>query len=398
VRAIAVDDSGRSAAAVGSVTAAGERARDTAVARRAVTPAELRALAFAGLPGMFDRSAGLFSFRVKPHGDALVREGVSRRYTAITLIGLAPEADTTAREILGGRSVPEAAAALVQSAGDADSIGDLALIAWAATLAGGRTDGLWRQIEARQPVARPHPTVEVAWALSAASVDGTAATAAIRESLAGRIRQAMSRDGLFPHVLQPGSAAGGGRSHVACFADMVYPVLALAQHGASTGDASSTGCAASAAAAMCRLQGGQGQWWWHFDYRTGRVLERYPVYAVHQDSMAPMALFAAGAATGRSHDAAIAKGLDWLTASPELNGGSLIDRRHGIVWRKVARREPGKLSRYLQAGASLLSPALRAPGLDTFFPPRAVDYEDRAYHLGWVLFAWPERRAADWRG
>jgi hypothetical protein len=55
------------------------------------------------------------------------------------------------------------------------------------------------------------------------------------------------------------------------------------------------------------------------------------------------------------------------------------------------------LSRYLQAGASRLSPALRVPGLDLLFPPRAIDYEDRPYHLGWVLYAWPEARVAVWQ-
>jgi hypothetical protein len=79
--------------------------------------------------------------------------------------------------------------------------------------------------------------------------------------------------------------------------------------------------------------------------------------------------------------------------APELGGGSLIDESAGLIWRKVARREPPKLSRFAQAAASRLHPALRAPGLDTLFPPCAVDYEDRPYHLGWLLHAWPAGRA-----
>ena len=75
-------------------------------------------------------------------------------------------------------------------------------------------------------------------------------------------------------------------------------------------------------------------------------------------------------------------------ALPELEGGSLIDDGAGLIWRKVARREPGKLSALLQAAASRLHPRLRVPGLDLLFPP-AIDYEDRPYHLGWVLHAFP---------
>jgi hypothetical protein len=396
VRATAVDDSRPSA------VRAVRRPRAIAGSSSRTAPADLRALALAGLPQMFDREAGIFSFRVRRGGRAIVREGVSRRYTAITLIGLAGEAPAAAREVLGGRSVAETADALARSAGARDSIGDLALIAWACSLAGGSTKAVWRLIEERQPEIHNYPTVEVAWALSAAVADGQPHEARLREALASRLRDAMSLHGIFPHALvrpadrPEATAAASSRAHVSCFADLVYPVLALSQHATLTGDPASTACAVKGAAAMCRLQGAEGQWWWHFDYRTGRVLERYPVYAVHQDSMAPMALFAASRAGGRSYDSEIAKGLRWLASAPELGGASLVDRTAGIVWRKVARREPGKLSRYVQAGASRLSPALRAPGLDVLFPPRAIDYEDRAYHLGWVLYTWPAERAAEW--
>jgi hypothetical protein len=336
VRAIAVDDSRPSATSFRTVKS------------RGIAPAELRAIALGRLPQMFDADAGIFSFRVRRRGRAIVREGLSRRYTAITLIGLANEAPATAREVMGGRGVGDVADLLARTAGPHDSIGDLALIAWAAGIAGCRTDSLWRQIEARRPDTDPYPTVEVAWALSAAVADATMAIARLREALAERLRQSMSPRGIFPHALGNGPDVSSRRSHVSCFADLVYPVLALAQHGALTADPESTTRAVRGAAAICRLQGAEGQWWWHFDYRTGRVLEHYPVYAVHQDSMAPMALFAAAQA-GRSYDGQIAKGLRWLATAPELGGGSLVDRGAGIIWRKVARHEPGKLSRYVQA-------------------------------------------------
>ena len=82
---------------------------------------------------------------------------------------------------------------------------------------------------------------------------------------------------------------------------------------------------------------------------------------------------------------------NWLAASPELAGGSLIDEGRGVIWRKVARREPGKLSRYLNAGASRVYAPLRVPGLDGLFPARSIDFEDRPYHLGWMLYAWSPR-------
>lgn len=145
---------------------------------------------------------------------------------------------------------------------------------------------------------------------------------------------------------------------------------------------------------MCELQGPAGQWWWHFDVRTGDVLERYPVYSVHQDSMAPMALFALEEADGQDRLAPIRRGWQWLLEPPE-NPGGLIDRAAGVIWRKVARHEPPRLVRGLQAAASRLHASLRAPGVDTVFRPGWIDHESRPYHMGWILYAWPASRIVD---
>jgi len=347
--------------------------------------AELRALALTGLSRMYDSGAGRFVFRLRKSPEGILREGLSDRYTAITAIGLAHEAPDAVRQILSGDSLSALMERLIARVDGIANLGDLALVAWAAHAAGCSTDRVWTRILELDPVGGSHPTVEVAWTLSAAALDPQTAPAAVAERLAERLQQAYAPDaGLFPHHI--GDHTAGQRGHVTCFADLVYPTLALAQFGIARRDHDAIRCAAQSADRMCRNQGPAGQWWWHFDYRTGRVLEGYPVYAVHQTSMAPMALLAAADAADTNYDEAIAKGLDWLSSSPELEGRSLIDRGEGLIWRKVARREPAKLSRYVQAAVSRVSPNLRAPA---FFPPTAIDFEDRPYHLGWILFAWP---------
>ena len=65
-------------------------------------------------------------------------------------------------------------------------------------------------------------------------------------------------------------------SHVSCFADFVYPIQALSYYYQATQDSRAAEIACCCAEHMCELQGDSGQWWWHFDNRTGRVLERYP--------------------------------------------------------------------------------------------------------------------------
>jgi hypothetical protein len=357
--------------------------------------ADLRSLALRGLARMFDEEAGLFIFRLDRRDGGVIPAGLSRRYTAMVMLGLSGEAPDVAPALMRGETIAGCTTRLVETAGAHDSLGDLAVIAWAASTAGCPADAVWKLIEERQPTHVPCPTVELAWVVSAAAADPRITTSAFSRDLVARLRSAFHKDaGIFAH--ECGGKATGIRSHVSCFADFVYPALALAQYGAATGDKSAITVASEAARAMCRLQGADGQWWWHFDIRTGRVVEQYPVYAVHQDAMAPMALFAVAQAANLNFDDAIARGLKWLQGANELNGGSLIDADAGLIWRKIARREPAKLSRYVQAGASYLSPNLRAPGMNTFFPATAIDFEDRPYHLGWILYAWPAYRAAAW--
>jgi hypothetical protein len=226
-----------------------------------------------------------------------------------------------------------------------------------------------------RPLHGARPTVELAWTLAALSADAQLPATHLRAAVATRLLDAAAGGGLFPHVA--GTRGRGPRAHVGCFADLVYPIHALSRYGRLTGDRRALAAAVRCADRTVAAQGRDGQWWWHYDVRSGAVIEGYPVYAVHQDAMAPLAFFALEEATG----------LDF--AEPLARGGSLIDPAAGLIWRKVARREPGKLSRTLRGAATRLRAGARLPGLDAFFPPGAVDREDRPYHLGWLLHAFP---------
>lgn len=358
----------------------------------------LRALALRALAPMYRPDQRLFVFRVRRAPGGIVAEGLSRRYTAITLIGLAGEPEPAVAAVLGGHDLHDVCARLMGDVDRDSSLGDAALTAWAAAAVGyPDREPAWKRLLALAPVEGDHPVVEVSWALAALALDAKAPLGDLRERLARRLIASLDpRSGIFPHTL--GSNGAGLRSHVSCFADLVYPIHALAHHARLGGDREALDAATRCGRDVSGRQGPAGQWWWHYDRRTGDVVEGYPVYAVHQDAMAPMALFALQEASGLDLTAPIRQGLAWLAAAPELGGGSLIDEGADLVWRKVARREPGKLSRYAQAAASRLHPALRVPGLAAAFPPGAIDHEDRPYHLGWLLHAWPAERAARWDG
>jgi hypothetical protein len=233
--------------------------------------------------------------------------------------------------------------------------------------------------------------VEASWALSAfAAAHGESDTRRDAFEVRTRLLRSFStRASLFPHSIDSETRTGYGwlRRHVACFADQVYPIQALARHHQRFDDADALRAADACADQICRVQGGGGQWWWHYDARNGAVVEGYPVYSVHQDAMAPMALLDLLAAGGRDHTDAIRRGLGWLTLAPEVQR-SLLDDEVGVIWRKVGRTDPRKIVRRGRALSTWIHPSLRLRWLDRIFPPIAIDHECRPYHLGWVLYAW----------
>jgi hypothetical protein len=349
---------------------------------------------------------GLFAFRLRrsaargndgTHASEppdFMLEGISRRYTAIALIGLADHPSEAAERVFRGRPAADVCRSLVEEVCRHDQLGDIAVALWAAArTAPDMADTAYRRLLELDPLGGRHPIVELSWALSAFCMKPTDLPDEPEwiDGLAKRLMaQYRPSSRMFPHWPDD-SPCSWPRSHVCCFADFVYPIQALSLYALRRNDARASAMARSCAARMCELQGRDGQWWWHFDVRTSDVLERYPVYAVHQNSMAPMALFAVRDAGGADHGRAIANGLRWLSHAPELNG-SLIDRTADVVWRKVARYEPGKLVRGLQAVLSRVHPHWRVPFIDTLFSPGRVDFESRPYHMGWILHAWPPDR------
>jgi len=338
---------------------------------------------------MYRPEEKLFAFRLRKKGKDEIVEGASRRYTAIALIGLSKEEKYIAADVLRNHSPEDICSKLIADCEESQEIGEVALTTWAARmLRHPHANKAVETLKAMNPAEGAYPIVELSWALTALVIDGSEATdmvlaKRIADSLMGSFRQ---DSGIFPHGPKK-KGLSALRAHVSCFADFVYPIQALSYYYQSTGDTRAAETATQCAEQMCHLQGENGQWWWHFDVRTGRVIERYPVYSVHQDSMAPMALFALAEACGHDYSESIEKGLSWLYNPPEI-AESLIDKERDVIWRKVARREPRRLVRSLQAATSRLHPAMRIPAVDAIFPPISVDYEIRPYHMGWILYAW----------
>jgi hypothetical protein len=336
------------------------------------------------------------------------QRGTSARYAAIVALGAHWLGADQQRHVLGGHSVAEYVGLLIGRLPRVRNLGDAALIAWAAAQSG-HAD-LPRALAALKELddaRRPQYVVEAAWVVAALAAarpvaDVEAHLAAARERLLGSRHDGRS---LFPHATAAGLLPRY-RSHVACYADQVYPIQALARLHRSGDDPAALKAAIACADRICELQGAGGQWWWHYDARTDKVVEGYPVYTVHQHAMGPMALLDLTEAGGPSYREPIERGLRWITDPVELRARAeradhrsvgaedIIRAEHGVTWRKVFRGDPRKVVRAANGLTSKVLPGRQLPGVNRLYKPLAVDRECRPYEFGWLFFAWLNREGA----
>jgi hypothetical protein len=233
-------------------------------------------------------------------------------------------------------------------------------------------------------------TMELAWFLTglAHAAEANPKLGTELQSLATETYQLMRNNqgsqGTFGHQSRWKSLAGAARGHIGSFADQVYPIYAMAQFSKAYKVAEASQNALQCAHAICNLQGPLGQWWWHYNSVTGRIVGHYPVFSVHQDGMAPMALFALESACGADFREQIYKGLDWIYGTNELRQ-DLTDASASVIWRNI--HQP-KLSVYSARIGTMLG---QIPSLDSL----QVLYECRPYHLGWLLYAFAPLNAHD---
>jgi hypothetical protein len=354
---------------------------------------QLCELAVDGLVPMFDADQNLFCYRRKLAGRDLIREGVSHRYSMIALLGLLKcEAAAIASPI----NIRNVLNRLIENDDWIDNIGDLGLLLWLCALASPEHLGKvcskfdLRQALERFPQAREGRTTELAWFL-AGIAHAVLASPQHFNALSGPALQTYNllkgnhgRFGIFGHLAGARTLTGRLRGHIGCFADQVYPIYALVRFAAAFGDGTALEMARSCAEAICRLQGPEGQWWWHYDSLCGRVFERYPVFSVHQDGMAPMALLALAEATRCDFSEPIYKGLRWITGVNELSR-DLRDRSSNIIWRSIYPES--KYKRYLTGALTFIGHHNATEHVEN----PTIKLECRPYHFGWLLYAFADQ-------
>jgi len=350
---------------------------------------ELLGLAARGLVPMFDANKQLFCHRLLRTDEGLVREGLSPRYTIMTLLGL--------RELELARMDSPFDTQAIYSSFVRDTTwiqgaGDLGLLLWlTAAFDPDRLESVFSAFDCetaldRYSDAREARTMELAWFLA-----GLAHAAETSSKLVGslvdlsveayhRIEENQGEYGLFGHMSTRKSLAGRLRGRIGSFADQVYPIYAMSKFARVFEVEDPLGPAMECATAICGAQGELGQWWWLYDASSGRVSSHYPVYSVHQHGMAPMGLFAVEEATGQSFKVPIYKGLGWIYGANEL-GVDMRDGEQDLVWR--CQLPSNRQSKYWEMALNFVRP----PDRNTQAHSLHVLYEQRPYEYGWLLFA-----------
>lgn len=347
----------------------------------------LKTLAVNGLLRMFDHEKQLFCYKLKKTPNGMVREGLSRRYTMITLMGLQRlEESGTASPI----AIKPVLDGLLASTAWIGNVGDMGLLLWLCALSAPEclsevVDRLdVKNALTRYRDARQGRTMELAWFLAGLSHAILARPEELSElrDLAFRsyslVKRNQGEQGIFRHVARTGSPFDKLRCGIGTFADQVYPIYAMSKFWQAYHCDRATESALDCALAICEAQGSLGEWWWHYDFSTSQVVGQFPVYSVHQHAMAPMALFALGEAMQSDFSPWIYRGLQWI-ADNDL-GFDMEDDSVNVVWRCVS---PSTFKRYWNVAVEKSTRRRHRVSRNSM----RVIFECRPYELGWFLYA-----------
>lgn len=361
---------------------------------------QVQPMCIARLSDALDAKSHLFSRQLRDKRWGAVRDTEDLTSTAICILSL-HRARIDPKEV--GMDLQQTLEAMADCAQAHQYAGGLGLAIWANAVVDGFS---FRALLTRCGMSLDDPalvisvltTMEVAWLISGLvhelkRGEDSVAVQALRIAVDELFERIDVRSGLFTHASQYAPFADRIRRNVANFADQIYSVQAMALAHATGEFIGALMAANSCAERLVELQGDRGQWWWHYNPQKNRVAQAYPVYAVHQYGMAPMAFDTLARAGGAVYAEAIEGSHAWLDRN-ELNA-VLHDREAGTLWRDIDAPESGIRNRALQL-RSLLGGGPRR--FEIAAKRLRVNYETRPYEWGWCLYAGALARNTSDRG
>ncbi len=336
----------------------------------------LRSMQLPSLLFCFDRIKG------QPHP-----RGSSLRYTLITLLGLLRAEKNGYNTSFNTRDIYNTV--LLNIASKELTVGDLGLCLWVdSELEAKNHVKLMEMLNRRLGSHKGYKAcvgMELAWIIIGAlrtfeTTGSTLASAIMNQSIRCFHENYVSPSGLFRHF-----GDRRFRARFPNFATQIYGILALSLVGKYSHDLQSLQIAQAAADRLLALQLPDGGWPWLYDTESGRILERYEIYSVHQDGMAPMSLFELSQAVDDpKYMLAALRGLDWIYGDNELSY-NMIDKKESLIYRSIRHRTPfermTQCLNTISAGLGMKSDLGVGHCIE-------INPTCRPYHLGWVLYAW----------
>lgn len=340
----------------------------------------------------YDRRQVLFSYSTSMDGRGAVvndfRPRASLRYTINTYLGLT-EAERHGGPIdwLGdiGDRVGEFLALHEQDLTSPADHGLLLVLLAAIDPAHAAVARSLRRLErilASDQAVRQLNMQDLGWMLwGTSSWAGDARGAALAERVFGRIRA---------HYVHPASglprhSLARYRPHTVSFGSVVYFLRSVQEYAEAVGSTEARELFAAGVERVLAFQCCDGAWPWMIDVRSGWPFDLYPIFTVHQDSMAMLFLLPAERYGISGASAAIERSLRWNFGYNELGARMVMTEPYPWIYRSIERSERCPRTRRFLRG---LGPADR--GYPRRSPDIRINRECRSYHLGWVLYAWSD--------
>jgi hypothetical protein len=217
----------------------------------------------------------------------------------------------------------------------------------------------------------------VLWGLVAAARSGIAAA----QGSSREVVRVMTSDFLERRSFLPHHSLRRYRKDVVSFGSIAYFLRAVHEFAKLTDDEHAEQTFSNVLERVLALQGPAGEWPWLTSARSGRAIDVYPIFRVHQDSMSMLFLLPARrSSSAETVSAAIAQSYAWILGNNEISQPMGMDHPF-ILFRSIERAEHApRIRRYIRSrfhsDASFGSGRVR------------INKECRSYELGWILYAW----------
>lgn len=334
-----------------------------------------------------------FAEKKKLIHNKIIIEGKNTRYTLINLLGLF-KAESHSLNISRQANIDlnKIIKTQINNVHKYTSAGDIGLLLWATSLISPEdipsilTKVKFNSILKDYKDTRSKITMEISWLLTGTLIASTfsetfkKSIGNLPEKLYSILKNNYGGKGIFKHQCTS-TLLGNLRGNISSFADQVYPIYALVLYSKMNNNKEALLFAKECSLKICEHQGKNGEWMWHYCAKTGKVTSQYPFYSVHQDAMAPIALYAIQKATGINFEDNIFKGLEWLTKN--TLHADMISQEHNAIWRAIGPKGLYRKVRSLFTHVGI--------NINDEYKNLDVLKESWSYHLGWLLFAFAGR-------